>query len=617
MVDVAFSENSKKKSTSDHSRMARETECRVEVPPAKPAKLPLEENFLHFQVQDLAGACTRRSSAIVCLRIEIGTMVNKPGKPKSKRVPVRLRHKIEKAGAAKQRKQKKLAKKDPQWRSRLKKDPGIPNLFPYKEKILKEIEEKRRLKEEEFARKREQSRKLREASEREETHDKPGEQKEDDALSDLVDDQSTSEEDGDNANPMSALLASARTRATEYEENLSNENEDEEMGDDDNSENGINLTNNEALHKKGANTVGFSNATFSKIYRTVVESSDIILYVLDARDPLGTRSIDVEREIVSADDGSKRLILILNKIDLVPPPVLRGWLDHLRRYFPTLPLRASLPASNAKTFDHKALTVKATSETLLRALKSYAHSQQLKRSIRVGIVGYPNVGKSSVINAMTSRRDSARSSGPACPVGAEAGVTTALREVKLDNKLGLLDSPGIVFNATSSSNSRPPHLTAKQAEQAHRVLLSALPPSAIDDSIPAVALLLHRLSHSPVTLGPLLDYYGIAESTLVPQNGDITTDLLVQIARKRGRLGKGGVPNLNAAGMSLLADWRDGRIRGWKEPPTDADREVAAPIASSNGVGDKQVVQEWSKEFQLDDLWGEDEADIADEAMEQ
>ncbi|KAF7193026.1 GTPase grn1 [Pseudocercospora fuligena] len=58
----------------------------------------------------------------------------KVGKPQSKRVPVRLRHKIQKASANKQRKARKDAKKNPQWRSRLKKDPGIPNLFPYKDK---------------------------------------------------------------------------------------------------------------------------------------------------------------------------------------------------------------------------------------------------------------------------------------------------------------------------------------------------------------------------------------------------------------------------------------------------------------------------------------------------
>jgi nuclear GTP-binding protein len=72
--------------------------------------------------------------------------------PKSKRVPVRLRNKIKKASAAKQRKQRRFAKKNPEWRTRLKKDPGIPNLYPFKEKLLQEIAEKKREKEEDMAR---------------------------------------------------------------------------------------------------------------------------------------------------------------------------------------------------------------------------------------------------------------------------------------------------------------------------------------------------------------------------------------------------------------------------------------------------------------------------------
>lgn len=78
-------------------------------------------------------------------------------KLKSKRTPVRLRHKIEKASSAKQAKQRKLAKKDPTWRTKLKKDPGIPNLFPYKDRILKQIEDGKKRKEEEATQRREQA----------------------------------------------------------------------------------------------------------------------------------------------------------------------------------------------------------------------------------------------------------------------------------------------------------------------------------------------------------------------------------------------------------------------------------------------------------------------------
>ena len=503
---------------------------------------------------------------------------------------------------------------DPQWRSRLKKDPGIPNLFPYKDKILHDIEEKKRLRIEEAALRKESLKggvgdKV--VGEENATSDQEDDGIEGDALSDLLDDESMDEaEEAGGSNPMAALLASARERALEYGDDEGVGGEGAPMNDDD-SDVDINIattSNSAQTTQRGSDP---TTRNFTNVYRTVLQNSDIILYVLDARDPNGTRSREVEREIMSSGDGSKRLILILNKIDLVPPTVLEAWLKYLRRYFPTLPLRANPPASNAKTFDHKALTVKGTSETLLRALKSYAHSQNARGSTTVGIVGYPNVGKSSVINALASRLGSSKASKTSCPVGAEAGVTRSLRQVKLDNKLKILDSPGIVFESSTTATTFPPHLTRRQGERASLILLSALPPSAIDDPIPAITLLLHRLSSTSATLDPLMDYYGINHLALLADDGDLTSDFLVHVARKRGRLGKGGVPSLNGAAMGVLADWRDGRIRGWVErpPPTEENNGTSA-------AEHKTIVHEWSKEFRLDGLWGEETNEDDNDGME-
>lgn len=482
---------------------------------------------------------------------------------------------------------------------------------------MAEIEEKRLRKEEE-ARKRKEAAKAARTGQVE--RDDDAEDAMDDIEGEDLDEDDMMDDDDvvDESNPMAALLASARRAAEDYERDLGSgddmDDDDDSDDDDDDNETGGVPVGRDATSRKA----------YDKVFKQVVEQADVVLYVLDARDPEGTRSRDVERAVMQAASGGKRLILILNKIDLIPPPVLKAWLAHLRNYFPTLPLRASNAAANAHTFNHRDLTVQSTSTTLFRALKTFAASRGLKRAISVGVIGYPNVGKSSVINALLSRL-SGRGGGQrsACPAGAEAGVTTSIRAVKIDSKLTLLDSPGIVFPSTTDAASAtfvPKNATEAKA---HLVLLNAVPPKMIDDPVPAVQLLLKRLSTSPQLMERLTNVYDLPPLLKNPDSTDSTTDFLVQVARKRGRLGRGGVPNLQAAAMTVVTDWRDGRIQGWVDVPAWAATPAAAPAAEGapavagiktvsavpdgeTAADQKQIVTEWAAEFKIEGLWGDE-----------
>ena len=79
------------------------------------------------------------------------------------------------------------------------------------------------------------------------------------------------------------------------------------------------------------------------------------------------------------------------KIDLIPPDNAQAWVKYLRQTTPTLPFRSVSNSSSSSVST-------ATSPALIRLSKAYRPSS--KQSITVGVVGYPNVGKSSLVNAL-------------------------------------------------------------------------------------------------------------------------------------------------------------------------------------------------------------------------
>lgn len=491
-------------------------------------------------------------------------------KPTSKRTTTRMREGIKKKAAAQRRKNKKLAKKDVTWKSRANKDPGIPASFPYKEEIINELEQNRlaeKERREQLKLKRQQAREAALAR---------GED-----VEEAMDEDEEPEEEGG----LSALMESAQQAARAYD----GEDSDGMVDSDEDVEYELSDTEDKSDIEK-------SRKAYDKIFKAVVEASDVILYVLDARDPEATRLRKVEQAVLQS--GGKRLIFILNKVDLVPTNVLSQWVSFLKTFFPTVPVKASPGATGANMYN-KNLSSALTSKHLMEALKSYATKSNLKRSIVVGVIGYPNVGKSSIINALTNRHGNLK----ACPVGNMPGVTTTMREVKIDNKLKILDSPGIVF---------PDEVSLKKASQeAKLALLSAVTPKNIRDPAGVVEVLLKRLSKDNAMADALKAYYQIPA---LPSSDlkEFTKQFLIHVARARGRLTKGGVPHIESAALNVLNDWRDGRITGWTLPnASKAHKESEGPKSAARGdrepakVEQTTVVTEWAKEFDLDGLLGD------------
>ncbi|CUA74360.1 hypothetical protein RSOLAG22IIIB_05524 [Rhizoctonia solani] len=276
---------------------------------------------------------------------------------------------------------------------------------------------------------------------------------------------------------------------------------------------------------------GTSRRIYGELYK-VLDSSDVVIHVLDARDPLGTMCKSVT-DYLRKEKAHKQVVLLLNKCDLVPTWVTARYVSLLSKTYPTLAFHASLTHSFGKG-------------SLIQLLRQFSTLHSDKKQISVGFIGYPNVGKSSVINCLKK--------GRVCRVAPIPGETKVWQYITLMRRIYLIDCPGIV------------PVSAKDS-QTDTVLKGVVRVENLPTPSEHIPALLNRVR--TVYLERTYDVHLGNISTTTEPKWD-ADEFLDALARKSGKLLKGGEPDRETVAKMVLNDWIRGKIPFFVRPP-DAD----------------------------------------------
>ncbi len=247
-----------------------------------------------------------------------------------------------------------------------------------------------------------------------------------------------------------------------------------------------------------------------KIVNKVIDECDIILLVLDARDPELTRNREIEEKIRKK---GKKVIYVLNKADLVPKEILEKW-------------KSLLPGEVVYLSAKRRLGTKILRDKIKEIAKSLN-----KEKVNVGIIGYPNVGKSSIINALTGSRKAIS--------GSLAGLTKGEQWVRLTKKIRLLDTPGVL----------------EMKDEDDLIISGALRLEKVENPVPAALKLLKRIDNFDKDV--IKEYFDIDYE-------EVDEELIKKIGEKRKYLEKGGEIDLKRTAKAIIKEYQDGKLNYYK-----------------------------------------------------
>ena len=261
-----------------------------------------------------------------------------------------------------------------------------------------------------------------------------------------------------------------------------------------------------------------------KVPLKTVSADDIILEVLDARFPEQTRNLDLEQDI---EQQNKKIIYVLNKSDLVNS-------QKLNKFYYLNPNIAISCTKRQKIKDLRNL-IKRIAKTIekieKRTLKKDKIIESDEKRIKVGVIGYPNTGKSSILNLLAGKK--------AAGVGSEAGFTKGVQKIRLTENIVLLDTPGIIPGDQYS--------TIKKDKIAEHTIFGGKSYTQVKEP----ELVVHQIMQEFPDL--LQKHYKI--KTKSPEH------LIEKLGRIKGILKKGNQVNEDKTARFILKEWQLGEIK--------------------------------------------------------
>jgi ribosome biogenesis GTPase A len=284
------------------------------------------------------------------------------------------------------------------------------------------------------------------------------------------------------------------------------------------------------------NSINWYPGHMAKTKRQIIEDLkliDVVVEILDARIPISSQNPDVKGYV-----KNKKKVVILNKADLADENETKKWV----KYFESNGIPAVVTDANSgKGINEFTRTVK---EVAKDTLEKFADKGRVGKSIRIMILGIPNVGKSSFINRIT-KKNSAQ-------VGNKPGVTRQKQWIRIEDGIELMDTPGVLWPKFES-----------QEVGLHLAFTGSIKDDILERTEIAYELLRFLVKEY---LPNIIERYKLDENSVNEiLNSDEEENMKIvaimdDIAKKRGAILSGGRIDYEKVSGILLDEFRSGKI---------------------------------------------------------